>query len=77
MMELLDRSAMEDAPSAATTLHCQRGIEGGRLIEVLDESHAAALVAAPHIVEGAAQSHAAVMDHRHVVGHPLHLVEQM
>ncbi len=71
------RSAVDDAPGAATTFHCQRGIEGGRLIEVLDESHAAALVAAPHVVEGAAQRHAAVMDHRHVVRHPLHLVEQV
>jgi hypothetical protein len=47
------------------------------VLEVLDESHAAALIAAPHIVQCAAQRHTAVVHHRHVIRHPLYLVEQV
>ncbi len=57
--------------------HQQRGIEGGRLIEVLDEAHAAALIGAAHIVEHAAQRHAALVHQGHVVRHSLHLIEQV
>src|SRR5688572_3620571 len=56
LMESLERSAVDDAPRAAAALEGQRGIEHGRMIEVLVESHAAALVHAAHVVECAAQN---------------------
>src|SRR5688500_5866425 len=77
VMELFERSAVYDAPGAATAFHCERADEDGRLLEVLREPHAAALVSAPHLVERAAQRHAAVVDQRHVIRHPLHLFEQV
>src|SRR5688572_16085630 len=77
VMELFERSAVHDAPGAATAFHCERADEDGRLLEVLHKPHAAALVSAPHLVERAAQRHAAVVDQRHVIRHPLHLFEQV
>src|SRR3954466_13398075 len=41
VVKLLERSTVDDAPRAAAALHRQRGIEDGRLIEVLGESNAA------------------------------------
>src|SRR6187399_3191194 len=68
---------MDDAPGAATAFQQQCSIENGWLIEMLREAYAAALIVAAHVVEHAAQRHAAILDHRDVVRHPLDLVEQM
>src|SRR5262245_39229669 len=39
VVELLERSAVDDAPRAAAALHGQRAIEDGRLIEGVHEPH--------------------------------------
>src|SRR5688572_22086274 len=77
VVEVLGRSAVDDAPRASAALQGQRGIEDGRMIEVLVEPHAAALVRAAHVVEYATQDLAAAVQHRHVVRHPLHFFEQV
>src|SRR4051794_28829744 len=74
--ELLERSAMDNTPRAATALHGERGIKSGRLIEGLGEAHATALIGTSHVVEHPAQRHAAPVHQRDVVRHPLDFVEQ-
>ena len=68
---------MDDAPQPPAALHRERAFERGRIIEVIVESHARSLVAAARFVERPAQGDAALLQHRHVVRHALHFLEQM
>src|SRR6185503_12381708 len=49
--ESFERPAVNDAPRPASAFHDQRGLEDGRLLEVFDESHVAALITAAHVLE--------------------------
>jgi hypothetical protein len=68
---------MDDAPYPPAALHGQRGFEDRRMLVAFQEPHAAAPVTPPHVIECAAHGHVPVVNHRDVVRHPLHFIEQM
>ena len=67
----------ENRPFPALAVASQSTVELQRLIKRLFETHGESMMRGQHVVHRRSQQHFSQMQHRDVVGHSLHFVEQV